>query len=380
MLQGQITEGNNAPLFYLIQKELSQLINYRYPYSWQGEWYVQEPRSQIVLRLISNISLSLSAAFIFYFFARQYSFVVGVYGLFSFLANMSVWLFWSEARPYALWIFLSTLQGLIFLKLIYSPSPNPSPEGRGSTCVLLSQEKEEALVLPLPRGEEIGEGKNLSAFRWLCAVHLGLAFTTSLSVIQIILVSVLIGFACKLKPTFLNYGFLTFLPLSIGIFYFTQAPHYSFRCPQSFGQLIEPCLSGEQGIVLGSYFLLLVGIYLGQTFWAQSSRRWPPEGLLFFCFLGLMLMAAGVLVVFYKATEPYGNRQFEFLTRYLLFLTPVGILAQTLACAQAFKMLERKPFWRLNLVLGLAGILAIGFLKSDPLWLWVVYLKNSLSL
>src|SRR3990167_1792216 len=81
ILSGQLAEGNNFPLFYLIQKAVCDVSGYRLGDQWHSEWQLSEPRGQIILRIPSNICMSLSLAIIFYYFAGQFSFWAGIYAL-----------------------------------------------------------------------------------------------------------------------------------------------------------------------------------------------------------------------------------------------------------------------------------------------------------
>src|SRR6185295_844334 len=71
-------EGNSCPLFYVIQKGISDLFQYHFPLSWEHEWSVAEEGSQVIMRLSSNLFMSLSIALLVYFFARYYSWAAGI--------------------------------------------------------------------------------------------------------------------------------------------------------------------------------------------------------------------------------------------------------------------------------------------------------------
>src|SRR3989338_4552810 len=116
ILTGKIVEGNNCPIFYLIQKGVCDLVQYRFPKVWDSrEWEFSDLRSQLILRIMPNIFTAGTLAIIFYFFARYYSFGAGVYGLLVALSSLMVWGYWVEARPYPLWFFLTIVQSMLYI-------------------------------------------------------------------------------------------------------------------------------------------------------------------------------------------------------------------------------------------------------------------------
>lgn len=74
MMAGQVNEGNNAPLFYLIQKVICDIASYQAPEAWvKGDWGYSDYYSRILLRVSPVFFMSLAAVFIFYYFSRVYS-------------------------------------------------------------------------------------------------------------------------------------------------------------------------------------------------------------------------------------------------------------------------------------------------------------------
>ena len=117
ILSMRIFEGNSCPLFYLSQKAIVDVFHYKFPFK-QGKPYVFDNVSQLVLRLCPDLCMSLSLAIIFYFFSTQYSLVIGFYSLLSALVSPMVWLYWAEARPYAMWFLLTTVQSFLFILIL----------------------------------------------------------------------------------------------------------------------------------------------------------------------------------------------------------------------------------------------------------------------
>src|SRR3989338_7702020 len=90
IVEGHLGEGNNFPLFYLIQKAVCDLAGYRLGDKWHNEWQLSEPRGQVTLRISSNFFMSLSLAALFYFFSNTFSIGVGIYALLVALSSSMV--------------------------------------------------------------------------------------------------------------------------------------------------------------------------------------------------------------------------------------------------------------------------------------------------
>ncbi len=148
-------EGNKCPLFYVMQKAFCQAAGYSFPYEWEQQWLIEDIKSQILLRLNPNFFMSLSIALIFFYFARYYSIGSGIYSILVTLSFFMVWFYWVDARPYAMWFFLSTVQLLLFL-------------------VLLKEEDKKVVSF---------------SYRCLMLTNLAMAFTISIAVAQITIVS-----------------------------------------------------------------------------------------------------------------------------------------------------------------------------------------------
>ena len=181
LLCRRTAEGTVTPLFYLIQKVICDLSHYSLPEQWEtGHWDVADPRSQIILRLSSIFFMSLSIAVIFYFFTRFYSSLTGVYSFLVSLSSYMVWAYWAEARPYAHWVFFSTLQSLIFL--------------------MLSQ----------------GQGERRTLWNALIIVHFLLVLTVIFSLLQVAIVSFLASILAVVRGNF-TYPVELFLLALLGM-------------------------------------------------------------------------------------------------------------------------------------------------------------------
>jgi hypothetical protein len=309
-------EGNPCPLFYLIQKAVSDLWQYKFPLDWHYEWAIDEAGSQVIMRLSSNIFMSLSIALLFYFFTHYYSLVAGIYSLLVTLSSFMVWAYWAEARPYALWFFLTTSQLLLFLIL------------------LRSKNKETALW------------KGLMVTHWL------LSFTLILSAIQITIISAVLYLYQKEKD-WKKYFWLAGVPLGICSFYYFNSMFYGYSLVRPF-QLILRNVSW-QGLVL---FLMYCGFLIGESKKAKSF-----EGKHFGIVLVLMLVAA--LAFLFVMSLKQGGPEFASLSeRYLIYLTPVSVIAIVLFSLDLVKIYRRSSWMWTNIVITLVGLLLLRFLGA----------------
>ena len=123
LLTSKIPDGNKNPLFYIIQKAVCDISSFHLPVTYSKEQnFIRDIPSQIILRIPSNIYMSLALALIFYFFARFVSVLAAFYALSVALVSPMVWMYWVEARPYSLWFLLTTIQLLLFcLHVSFSP-------------------------------------------------------------------------------------------------------------------------------------------------------------------------------------------------------------------------------------------------------------------
>ena len=80
LLTMHFPDGNKCPLFYILQKVDSDIFSFKYPVMpSEGSWDVSDVRSQIIIRIPSNIYMSLALALIFYYFTRFYSLFMGIF-------------------------------------------------------------------------------------------------------------------------------------------------------------------------------------------------------------------------------------------------------------------------------------------------------------
>jgi len=314
---GRIPEGGNSPLFYSLQKLLSQLNQSQIP-------------AQILLRINPVIFMSLSVGLVFYYFYRRYSLGAGLLSLFIYLSSHMLWVFWAEARPYALLVFLTTVQSVILLNRI---DPN-----------LRVDERREGVLLA---------GTNIL-----------LSLTSILSLGEILAVSVL-WWAFKDRD-WKKYIFMTLLPMAIILFYYAHAPKYPFYFGSSRpGDLFHDNIS-KQCFYVFYFFLLILSVHF-LFIKTKMTRFLPSTDILkpvpYVLFMVLVLASSAFLLCFF-ALHAKPGQGFPVTSRYLIYLTPIGVIATTILTVSFYKSWPRHHPVR-GVVLGIVGILlAQHFLKT----------------
>ncbi|MFH0753768.1 MAG: hypothetical protein V2A70_04315 [Candidatus Omnitrophota bacterium] len=290
MWRGGIREGNNAPLFYTIQKVICQATGFK-----GGDlWHKHDLTSMIVLRVAPVIFMSLALAFIFWFFARTGSLVMGAAALFMAMATYLVWAYWAEARPYAMLYALTALQAVVLMQALCSRD--------------------------LSRG-----------WRSAACVHIILAFTSPLSVIQVgasALVLWLAGYR-KFVPLMLT----VVVPLALGFWYhFSYTEHYSFWFTP-YGQplaLVKSALPESRLIFLMAAPLILwTGV-------KRSGKNVDPGIWLFLGWVWLTILGYGVFLTYlWLKQKPHVG--FEVSNRYMMALAPIGVVAVMFLFMELYK-------------------------------------------
>jgi hypothetical protein len=314
ILQGKITEGNNSPLFYILQKVVCNVTGYKLPFVWKGEWGIAEPNGQVILRLLPNFFMSLAAVAIFYVFAVEYSLLAGIYACWVALTTEMCWAYWAEARPYALWYCLTMFQALYFLRLILSRSPVLNKTDRANN------------------------------WRGLGVVNCLLSLTAVFGAVQAFIVAmVLFGFY---ERKLSRYVWLLFVPLFFGFFYFLSAPHYVFGLPPHAGSLIFQNITDERLILI-----VLCGVF------AVLYRKQSTAVILRFGVMAvLMLVAAMAIMVCMRCTAQQGWQPFVVSSRYFIFLAPIGAVTVVVFTLEALIMLGQKRW----VTVGIVAVLLFG--------------------
>jgi len=328
---GRIPEGGNAPLFYSVQKLFLQIIHYQIPVKWlQGTW-CNDAASQILLRINPIVFMSLSVGLVFYYFCRKYSFKVALFSLFVYISSYMLWAYWAEARPYALLVFLTTVQSVIFLQGTDQNSDRDSSR----------------------------------SWMLLAGTNILLSLTSILSLGEVLAVSVL-WWVFKDRD-WKKYIVIILLPVMIALFYYMQAPKYQFYFGLSPEQLIRDNITRQRFDVLFIFLISLLVYYWGQK--KQAVKYLLGKEILkpipYVVFLGLVLAAsAGVICLF--ALHAKRGQGFPITSRYFIYLTPMGVIAATLVWVSLFRSLNKHRLIQWLLVGLIAFLFTQYFLKIVP--------------
>lgn len=309
ILMGGVPEGNVCPLFYVIQKVVTDVSGYALPDPWDGR-VVTDVKAQWIYRVAPNACMALAMTLIFYFFARHYSWCWGVYALMLSLSSFMVWAYWVEARPYALWFLLTVLQLMALIKLL-------------------------------------SKNNFRGWYGLLCLSHVLLSLTVFFSIIQITIIMFLWWLAGNRRRA--SYLFAFVLPLTVGLFYYARAPHYAFVLDQSLWGLITLNLSSD-----------ILYIAVAYVFFAGYGyfKKWqsPLEGPIFFLLLVLMGLAGVALIMVMSMGQPAGVQGFSITARYLVYLTPVGIIGAVVLLKQMRDAVRHDWFFSSMMAIVLTGL------------------------
>lgn len=333
ILLGRMREGNNSPLFFLIQKGICDVAGYEPPAPWlNGDWDYQDVGSQILTRVNPVFFMSLSVALIFYYFSRTFGLWPGVYSLAVSLSSFMVWTHWAEARPYALWVFLTTVQSLIFLRIV-------------------------------------GQSENArKAWLGLALVHFLLSLTIFISIVQIVVVSSLVWFLSE--RDWRKYVLILVVPMGVAVTYHLSALKLAFWFAEGPWALIGASIPLDRLLIVvmfGVYFALAYFCPKSALFTKLSIRSMGPQekrtagGYLGF----VLLMLLGFLAVLMKLKmgESPNHQGFQISNRYFIPMTPIGIFATTLFSIYLVKASSKRTL-RGAIFLSLAGLLVFRMIRT----------------
>ena len=313
ILSGGVQEGNNSPLFYLLQRLQCDLFSYRPPVEWvNGNWGFHISYSQLFLRGQAVLCVAFMLSVIFYYFSINYSILAGINGLAIALTSFMVWDHWVEARPYPLLLLLTTLQMFVLMDI-------------------------------LKYKEQLKYKRRL-----LAGIHILLALTASISVVQIVACSMTV--LIFLDRNWKSFVGLLALPVSICMFYYFLGPHYGFYFKDGPIALISSNIPKDRFVLIISS--LLIGL-LYRMKKEQLRRLWECK-LLFF--ISLILLFYAMILIGLKLKIGNSTEGFPISGRYFIALTSIGIVGATL---YSVFLLERL---KSNWALFLAGLVLMAFL------------------
>ncbi len=327
---GRIPEGNVCPLFYTLQKVICDLTGYHLP-ELAGQSGVDfiDPFTQMILRISPLLAMALAVFAIFYYFARFYSWFSAFYSLLISGSSYMIWAYWAEARHYALWVFLTTIQSLLFLYLIQ--------EKKTKTRVWIA----------------------------LVVVHFLLSLTVIFSLAQIMIVSLLLWIF--LERNWKRYILLTAIPVFIALTYYVLSPKYAFQFGLTPEQMIRDCIARDYFYIIFIYTLFSVLYFFQRKFgqpklFANDLLMKPlPYVILTFLALGFVIL---LMVIFKMKAVP--GQGFHIASRYFIFLTPIGIIATVLSSIYVVKALAGRWYLQGPVMAGIGYFAIHRFIKMVP--------------
>ncbi len=321
IIKGKINEGNNGPLFYLLQKAWVDVTKSRLSREWKSEWFVRDRQAQINLRVISNVSMSTAVAVLFYWTAVSASLFWGFVALLVLFGVPSVWFYWVEARPYALWILLTVVQSIFFMKCV---------------CGIKEDETKDS--------------------RWLMLTHGLLSLTIAFGAVQSVVAAACLWLAGRGRWGRV-FGLLI-VPCAIAAFYFKQSPQFKYWFKDG------PVLLMLQNVPL-EYVILFV-LCLAAGYYLKSKAAGSQESLArgYLPFAVLMLLSACFVLGYLKMKAHSGTEGFAISGRYFLFLIPVVTLALVFMIRDVWQRLNHDALLRLNVIVIVAGLLLLRVIKA----------------
>ena len=318
-------ETSRSPLFYLIQKTICDITNFHFPFEWKQERFVKDVYSQRIMRFSSNVFMSLTIGLIFLYFAFYYSYSSGVLAILMTLSSYLVWSYWVEARPYSLWILLTVSQVFLFMEILKKSAYH----------------KKLWLILGV--------------------VHIALSMTIFLSIMQILAVSVILWFC--INKDWKSYWWITVWPVVLNLFFFFKTHNLGVNFVGTPQNMINLNFSLDRLIFVSLFAGILLFVkksYYPVTF-DKISYKELEYSKPFFLFTFVML-AFGLIMLFILKMIENGLGSCVHM-RHWLFLTPISIIATTLAFIHLGRMFRDKKLILFILFSGAAGILWLGFSK-----------------
>jgi len=327
ILLGRLGEGNNCPLFYMLQKAQSDFFGYRLPFQWNGEWNVHEPYSQLFLRALPNLYMSLPVMVFFVFFWRVYSFPAALYILVVIFSSPMVWSYWAEARPYGLWFLLTALQSVFLARCCQN---------------------------------EQGQRRLI----WgLAGVHLLLSLTITLSVVQIVAGVIVLLFFCHRELR--KHILAAVAPGFLGLYYYLHSPRFKlWFADGGMMPLVYDNVPVDRMVLMGICAGLALYLALQRTRFSRDDEfpvLWGERSYLFYAVL-MGIISAGILG-FLKLIDEGGPEGFTVSSRYFIFLTPVAIMATGMLTVSLWRALKDNTWMRWNFAIVVAGLSVMRILQ-----------------
>ncbi len=324
ILNGQIPEGNNFPLFYLTQKLITERSHFQLSNAWQGQGFGYDAQGQKIMRFQGNAWMSLALAIVFGFFSYYFSYRWGLYTLSLFLTSSLVWVYWAEARPYGVWIALTAIQSLVILRMTWQ--------------------------------------ERISTKWWLilALVQTLLSLTAVIGVVQSIIATSVIVFLKRSDKRILFYQLIHLVV--IGWFYHSRALHFETwfdRSPIDIFFMVTPKFQFIIPILLVGFLIYSVIVKKNREELLKNLR-----GLEFNIFAGVILISGLMLMNMFILKDQGGPKGFTVSPRYFVFLLPGFFMMQSVAAADLFRSLSN-GWLKVGLVILLLFIVLQVFLNDE---------------
>lgn len=341
LLGRQDTEGNNFPLYFVIQKAAMSAFHLQLPDDIKKDFllptasrkytFFLQHRAQIIMRIGPNIAMTTAIVFLVRFFWLSDGWVVGLMALLSALSSGMVWWYWVEARLYPLWFLLTVLQSIFLIELLMNNGPSRSGQ------------------------------KRLAIIHWL------LAATTSLGFIQVIIVQlVLFVFG---RRNLKDHIWAGALPVMAALFWF------SGRLPQPLYLLESPLvlIQGNLSFELAGLGLFYLTAFAFRRSWStqdsrQESLKW--KGLLHLAYLSGGLCLAVSLIAFIAYRWPNSHEGLPVYCRHFIFLSALGVVMAPAMFGDLWRRSQGRPFWR-KIFLILFIVLLLSQMADSFRYVWI---------
>ncbi len=326
----KIKEGNICPLYYLIQKIICAGLHYRLPEKVDTEyWTFKDPRAQIILRINPILFTSLAITLIFAFFAWEYSFFWGIYSVIVSMSSFMIWAYWAEARPYGLFMFLTTIQAIYFLQLL----------------------KEDSI--------------KTVHFLVFLVINILLSLCSIFSIIQIATTAIIL--CIEFPRLYKKILAIAAIPSLICIIYYIHSPHYQFWFKDSPLQLISANIPKDRLLLLiifGIYILLQYILGKGHRDYLRFRRdKYYLIAVDFLLFTTLMLIGYMLVILKFKLGANLLHKGFQISNRYFIGLTPIGIIAFIISSIHLVKTHNNRVITAF-IIIGLSLLLAFRIFRT----------------
>lgn len=315
---GLFNEPTRSPLFFLIQKTITDTSKYKIPEKAMRTMIIAEPRGQILLRLQSILFIALTGALLFYYFSLRFGIGWGFFSFLGFFLTPLVWLHVADARPYGLWIFLLVFQALIFYSLL-----TQGPWGR---------------------------------LKILFIVTLFLSLTSVLGMFQTVIMGTCVWVFGKQR----SFRFLLCLviPLGVAFYYYILA-----RSAYPFELDLSPALL-LNSIPFDKVLLISLGslcVYISTISLEKGIRKISLESRI--CW-GLCVGMLGIALVFGTYTFLISKHPgAPVTTRHFLFILPAGLIAYVVTAREMMVLSKRDSWLKVSALMVIFLTIALGIIN-----------------